>query len=807
MKARRLGRTLSRLVIRLRLPILGGTLFLTLLALFFLKDLRINSDILSYLPADDPATILNTYISNTYGGSQLAIVALEAEDVFTPEVLGDIAVLSEHFSGLEGVLSVTSLTRVLDIRKQEDWLEIGWLVDPDAPPRDPKRLAALRRYTLSRPMYPGRIISADAGTALVISRLREDADKAELAREIRRSTAALLSSQAKVTFAGLPFQLVEISDLVRRDLLRLIPLAALLITGCLYAGFRSFRGVLLPLLPALIATVWTLAVMSLTGVRFSVISNIIPVVILAVGSAYSIHVLSAFRERTAHAPDQADAARALRLVALPVALAALTTMAGFLAFIWGSYLTMIREFGLFCALGVCFALLLSLTFIPALLVQLPAPAAVRSARYGPLSPRRPPAHIRLLIRLVERRRRAVLACAGLLVLFSAAGFPLIRREVDILSYFRPGSEIRAAEEMMKKTFGGSQTLQILVSGDIKDPAVLEKMKAVEEYLRTRPELHNVHSVVELLEEMSFAMIDRRILPASRGQAANLWFLLEGEETLSLLVNPEADEAVIQASLENQNSREIAEVVRDVSARIASLRDDKVGMLRMQLAGSALLYSELYAALKRSQCRSLVLALLLVFACNLLLLRSFRAALTGLAPIVFTLFLLFGIMGAGGLPLDVVTVLLGSISLGVGIDYSLHFLNRYRRFLLLCRRRRRGRQPEDAATAALAATGEAIFINMVTVSAGFLSLLLAGLTPLRRFALLIVCTMLCSGLSALLLLPSLLLLRARAAAPARAAPARAAAAHPPGRAPLLPALRILKRVFAQSPAHKAPGKEV
>jgi len=789
MKARRRDTILARLVIRLRFLILGGTLLLTLLALFLLKDLRINSDILSYLPPDDPATILNTYISNTYGGSQLAVVALEAEDVFTPEVLRDIAALSEHFSGLEGVLSVTSLTRVLDIRKQEDWLEIGWLVDPDAPPLDAEQLAALRRYTLSKPMYPGRIVSADAGTALVVSRLREDADKAELAREIRRSTAVLLASEARVVFAGLPFQLVEISDLVRLDLLRLIPLAALLITGCLYAGFRSFRGVLLPLLPALIATVWTLGVMSLTEVRFSVISNIIPVVLIAVGSAYSIHVLSAFRERGDHARDQADAARALRLVALPVALAALTTMAGFLAFIWGSYLTMIREFGLFCALGVCFALLLSLTFIPALLTLLPPPAAGRPSRGRPLS--------RLLIRLIERRRRAVLACAGLLVLISAAGFPLIRREVDILSYFRPGTEIRAAEEMMKKTFGGSQTLQILVSGDIKDPAVLKKMKELEEYLRTRPELHNVHSIVELLEEMSYAMIDRRVLPASREQAANLWFLLEGEETLSLLVNPEASEAVIQASLENQNSREIAEVVRDVSARIASLSDEKVDMLRMQLAGSALLYSELYDALNQSQCRSLVLALILVFACNLLLLRSFRAALTGLAPIIFTLFLLFGIMGAAGLPLDVVTVLLGSISLGVGIDYSLHFLSRYRRYLLLCRRQRRGRQPEEAAAAALAATGEAIFINMVTVSAGFLSLLLAGLNPLRRFALLIVCTMLCSGLGALLLLPSLLLSRSRAASAAPAA----------GRGSLLPALRILKRVFAQPPAHKAPGKEV
>jgi predicted RND superfamily exporter protein len=743
---------IARLVLRMRIPVLVLTLLLTLLSFYFLKDLSINSDILSYLPPDDPTTILNTYISNTYGGSQMAVVALEAEDVFTPAVIGSIAALSEKLSLLEGVLSVTSLTRVLDIRKHDDWLEIGRLIDPESPPRDPLQLAELRRYVLSRQMFRGRIVSPDGRTAIIVCRLRENADKAELARKIRSVTAEEEPGE-KVTFAGLPFQLVEISDLVRRDILRLVPLAILLIACCLYASFRSLRGVLLPLLPALIATIWSLAVMSLTGVRFSVISNIIPVVLLTVGSAYSIHVFSAFREEGTR--RSGEPAAALNRVALPVALAALTTMAGFLAFIFGSYLTMIREFGLFCSLGIFFACLLSLTFIPALLTLLPPPGRGRLPRGRRRSEGRSAGGqggpVRFFCRLVLRRHKRVLAAGLLLLLASVAGWPLIRREVDILSYFRPNTEIRAAEEMMKTTFGGSQTLQVLVSGDIRDPVILKQMKAMESFLNSRPQLHNVYSIVELLEEMSFAMIDRRVLPSSRRQAANLWFLLEGEEALSRLVNPEASEAVIQASLENQNSREIAEIVHAVSAYIGAL---PAGTASFQLAGSALLYSDLYDALKTSQCQSLALALVLVFACNLILLRSLPAALLGLAPIVFTLCMLFGIMGAGGIPLDVVTVLLGSISLGVGIDYSLHFLSHYRRSRL------RGRQPPAAAAEVLGGTGRAIFINMATVSAGFFSLFLAGLTPLRRFALLIVCTMLCSGLAALLLLPALLLLRPR-----------------------------------------------
>jgi len=127
-----------------------------------------------------------------------------------------------------------------------------------------------------------------------------------------------------------------------------------------------------------------------------------------------------------------------------------------------------------------------------------------------------------------------------------------------------------------------------------------------------------------------------------------------------------------------------------------------------------------------------------------------AGLIGLTPILFSLFMLFGVMGAAGIPLDVATALIAGISLGVGIDYSIHFLNRFRRELL---------QTEDralAVRATLATTGRAILINMTTVSIGLLSLLLGNLIPLRRFALLITVTMLGSGIGALTLLPAVIL---------------------------------------------------
>jgi predicted RND superfamily exporter protein len=272
----------------------------------------------------------------------------------------------------------------------------------------------------------------------------------------------------------------------------------------------------------------------------------------------------------------------------------------------------------------------------------------------------------------------------------------------------------------------------------------------------------VHSAVELLEEMSFALVDRRELPVTREQAASLFFLLEGEPVLDQLVRPDRQEALIQGTMASLNYRQLTALLKETKEYLVSFER---GPCSFRLSGMAVIYSRLDSAVASSQLWSLLAAVAFMFLCNLLLLRSVPGALIGLVPITFTLFMLFGVMGAAGIPLDVATVLLGSISMGIGIDYTVHFLSRYRLEL------ERGMDRRSALLATLTTAGQAILINVVTVSAGFLSLLLCSLFPLRNFGLLIAVTMVSSGASALSLLPAMLALGAeklkiKARAPAR-----------------------------------------
>jgi predicted RND superfamily exporter protein len=342
----------------------------------------------------------------------------------------------------------------------------------------------------------------------------------------------------------------------------------------------------------------------------------------------------------------------------------------------------------------------------------------------------------------------VLIAAAALLAGGIACMPLVTREVDLLSYFRQGTDIQLAERLMRERFGGSITVQLLVKGDIKEPAVLSRMREAENFLKTQPGLHNASSIVEIVEEMSWALGEGRAIPDSREKVANLWFLLEGEEMIGRMVSPDAREAVISATLERLNSRDLSRLTSAVEGYIAA---HTAPDYELALSGSAPIYKRIDTAIASSQLWSLGLAIVFMFACNLFLLRSITGGLIGLIPIVFTLFVLFGVMGAAGIPLDIATVLIGSISLGMGVDYSIHFLSRYRRELAA------GKGAADALMATFETTGKAIVINAVTVAVGFLALLLGGLIPLRRFGILIGVTMVSSGLGALTILPAVLLL--------------------------------------------------
>jgi predicted RND superfamily exporter protein len=733
------------------------TLVITTVLGYFLKDLKVDPDVFNYLPDDDPKAVLFKEIGLKYGGNYIGIIGLETENVFQTNTLEHVRAITDSVRFTKGVGSVTSLTNVLDIRSSEWGIEIGKLVDEYDLPDTEAELNALREYTLSEELYRGSLVSEDATFTAIILRVNEGMDKIEVAREIKRKVESI-GLPEQLYFGGMPFVIQNLGEIILGDLLFLAPLTALVIILLLFIGFRSWRGVLLPLLTVFISIVWTIGLMGLLGIEISIISDVIPVILLAVGSAYTIHVINRIGESD-HKSLHDKISGALDYIKTPVFLAAITTMAGFISFIFGSYLTMISSFGIFMAAGVFFAMILSLTFAPALLSLFPKSLGKKNSHEGQFM-KRP---LENLAGKINAHPGNVIILWALVIIAGVAGLLLIQRKVDMIDYFKRTDPIHVAEKIFRDKFGGSMPVYVTVKGDIQSPRILGAMKDISGKMKQSDAIVHAQSVVDLIEKMNELMDDGKRIPDSKLKVQQLWLLLEGQDAMEQLVNFEKDEGMINATF-NEGDVDAMKLFTEDFQRYVDVNyptKDSPGEIRadtneisVDFTGLPSLYLNIDKSLINSQMQSLAYAMLLVLLMVSLMLRSLRLGAYTLGPILVTLIVLFGFMGLTGIPLDIATVLVGSVSIGIGIDYAIHMITH------IHHEQRKGNSLRKAILHANRISGRSIIINLLAVALGFLVLIFSNLVPLQRFGLLVAVTMFTSGMASITLLPALMIIGER-----------------------------------------------
>ena len=564
---------LTALVYRFPLPIIIVFGAITLFFGYWIKDLRVNSDVVSYLPREDGAVRLFHRLDERFGGNDLVMAAFQSQRLFSPSSLRDIQRLTEAFQSVEGVSSVTSLTNVMDIRKAADGgLEIGLLVDPESLPSTDAAADALREQVMSRDRYRGSLLSEDGTATLLIAQLQPGTDKNGIVRSLQ-SAAAAVAPQGTLYFGGIPYLVAELAAVIFHDFALLIPIVALLIIATLYVSFRTIRGVVIPLLAVAISTVWVLGLMGLLRVPLTLVSDIIPAILIAVGTAPCIHILSKFDENTSRYGDRGEKAQgAFREVGTRVVLAAVTIVLGFSSFIIGSYLTTIRDFGIFTSLGVCFSLLVSVMFVPAVLSVWRVKPRALPAELPPRTPKLRPVDrvMRAWSEIVVRRRRTVLIVSAVLLAVSVAGIPFIQRKADFVEFFGPTSPVRVTDALLARQFGGSRPLQISFSGEVQNPFVLKEMLRLERFLKGEGLARNPLSAADLIVEMNEIMDDRRTIPDEQGKVTNLLFFLEGQEMAARLLTSDGTDAQVQAMVGPQDVAELKRTVSSIETYMGGL---------------------------------------------------------------------------------------------------------------------------------------------------------------------------------------------------------------------------------------------
>ena len=482
-----------------------------------LTSIFIENNVRVYMPyhSDSYKNLIQT--EEQFGSMVPIGVSLEANDkstILTPEYIDVIQKISDRVENLEGIESVDSITNIDFVYSLDGGLAAGKILDDDYAGTSADMKSIKEKIVDWQDMY-NRVIVDDTFTAAqVATTLNPSLNSKEqiaLLNKIREITYEEIEGHnLEARFFGDPVLSDNATDYMISDLFRLIPLVALVVLVSLYLSFHTISGTLLPLATVLMSTVWTCGLMALFGITFTIVASVIPVALIACGSAYGIHVMThyyAFLEKTEGEMTKEkhlDAICAgLKDVWVAVLLAAITTIAGFISLVT-SPIVPLKSFAVFTALGIAFSLILSITFVPAMLCITPL-AQVGKKRGGTISAKLK----KKLDRELERRGGASSAEANgktlyniyhfftgtkirlsvfavVIVACSAWGLSKLVIDTSLVNYFPTNSKFRKDIKYVDENFAGTNSLYFVISGqengDMTKPEILKAVDDLQFYL-------------------------------------------------------------------------------------------------------------------------------------------------------------------------------------------------------------------------------------------------------------------------------------------------------------------------------------
>ena len=571
--------------------ILVGTVVLTVLAAQRLGEVRYDDDVTAFLPEGDPEVGRFWKIGEMFGGLNVAIVGLEVEDgkgdLFTTERIRALVELTHRLPNVKGVRSVSSLASQPDIRErtlpsgEKEYVVVDLI--PSIPETTPE-LDTLRKNVLGAVHLVGGLVSEDGRAALVLCHLNDRESPLDTAARIREDVAkvGLASLGFRTHLGGAPFISEGLARAAEEDLEVIGPLVALAILLVVLLSFRNLVAAWMSILPVVVAIICTVGLMAALGDALTLVSSALPVILLALGSAYPMHVVArcytVARERGGH--DRHSVREALLRVGPPVFVAGLTTVLGFLAF-QAMNIAPMRNFGLYMALGVAISTVIALVVVPAALLHL----QMRLPKTPQVLADRMVARIQGAVVWLQARRRTVFLVLAIAVVPAAIGVALIRTDMSTGSYFSRETDTVRADRFLEKRFGGSLYLQLLVEGDIRDPLVLEEIARLEDHARATPGVSDVRSVTEVIRIANRSLFGVDAIPRTRGEVGSLAKLVEHVPDVRLLVTEDWDAALIQVRLGGFDTAEADRMIAALRGYIARNIPESIARVAWSVARS------------------------------------------------------------------------------------------------------------------------------------------------------------------------------------------------------------------------------
>jgi predicted RND superfamily exporter protein len=670
------------------------------------------------------------------------------------------------------ISKVKSVVNADYIANEDDTLVVKQLVDDENITADTPD--QLRQRVAGWELYQDALVSRDGTlTTLLVELNTHNIDvKAELNKEIHAILAANTLSGAKTYIDGEPV----IEDMIARymvdDIKVLLPLVSLVVMLILFLCVRTVSGVLYPGAVILMSVISSVGIMSFCGIPMTVVGTAMPVLLVAIASAYGIHQMNHYYLDELHDKRQI-LTRNMGNVGLAITLSGITVMVGFGSLLTSNFVP-VRNFGIFTALGDFVAIAAALWVLPALILVSKKPKTIvaHERTKGWVS-----SILKRFVKINRTHPGKAVAVSVLLTLVFLAGAFFVRTELNNVSFFKNDDPVHVADDVLNERLAGTQVLNLVLDSDLSDPlartaegeadpaggvvdlanpAVLSRIEQFSVDVKKQfPYVQKVMSFNDILKKMNQEMSGdpaNYVIPADQNLISQ-YFLMISSDTMKSVISPNHDKLRISLQMKRTGTAETEEL-RKWSVAYFDQDFLKASHARLEVTGAARLYYVANELLVHGTYVSIIVCVAIVFVLLLYVLRSFWMSMIALLPIFMTLVINFGILGIFNIPLNAGTAMVSSIAIGIGVDYSIHYITWYRSEM------RRKADILHALESTIMHKGRAILYNMFVIVGGFMVMVVSKFVPLIQFGCLVSVCMVTTAVGALVVVPAVMRLLAR-----------------------------------------------
>lgn len=736
-----------------------------------LAKLQVDSNPKLWAPQNHPYVLTTDVLDSIFGGRNLTVVGLVPRqgDIYQPAVLAKIKRLQDSLELLPNAIrrNVVSLAarKVKLVKGGPEGMEVTPMLD--TVPTTPEGIARLRASVAAMPLYINALVSPDGRAAAVIADFSQDSTTPNyiaLTAGLHRIVDQERDSTVDILLGGLPI-VGEAADLQFMKMPLFFGAALLIVMLVQFWSFRSVQGMLLPMATGILSVVWSLGLMGLMGVHLDPLNTTTPILVLAVAAGHAIQILKRYYEeyaRLRRADVDPHTANEHAVIESIVRVGPVMVVAGLIAAITfftlaGTGIPMVQHFGIFAGCGVLATMVIEMTVIPALRSMLRPPKAAESAReqnMGGLD--------RFLTAVADALvgGRAGMVVAAGLALLALVGAGAFRLHIDnnFKQYHRADSQLRIDDRALNAAFGGTNSIQFLVqtptADGLKDPAVLRGMASLQRFLESQPDVGKTQSLADLVMQMNKSMHADDpgfyTVPESRDLVSQYLFLygLSGDpQDFDSFVDHDYQRATVWAFIKNESTSYADGLARRAQSII---RDSFPPGVSVQMGGSLPQVMALNEVIVHDKLRNMVQMSLVVFLLGALIMRSPVGGLFVVTPLFAVMLANFGVMGWLRIPLDITAMTTAAMAIGVGADYEIYLLFRFREEL------QRTGSVLAATRASMLTSGKAILLVAISVASGYAVLQVSDFQFYNTLSTMVCVTMAISSFFALFFLRALMM---------------------------------------------------